>query len=70
MLLGYDEGGEIKFIFTDSTYLEKMYPKNTAKISNFWGSTHNLKELFVDKIEGRIDDYRVVDGQLVKKEVK
>ena len=73
MLIGYDGDGQIQFIFTDDAYLNRVFPNNSAKISNFWGvSSHNLKELFIknDEVEGNIEDYKVVDGQLVKREVK
>ena len=71
MLLGYDENGDIKFIFTDDDYLRSRYPNNTAKISNFWKVENlDLKELFTDDFTdlNNVHRYKVVDDKLVKKE--
>lgn len=68
MLIGYDDLGNIKFIFTDDAYLKTKFPNNTAKVSTFWGSSgKDLHELF---IEGTIDihNMKVIDGKLVKQE--
>jgi len=70
MLLGYDENGDIKFIFTDDDYLRSKFPNNTAKISNFWKvKDHGLKELFTDDFTGidNVPQYKVVDDKIVKK---
>jgi hypothetical protein len=73
MLLGYDKDGEIKFIFTDEKYLAKQFPKNTAKISNFWNvKDHGLTEMFIP-IEAFADwanyhDYKIVNGNITQKE--
>jgi hypothetical protein len=74
MLIGYDKEGEIKFIFTDEKYLDKVYPRNTAKVSDFWKHEHGLKELSIP-IAGWPDwdnyrNYKVVDGRLVLKDEK
>jgi len=72
MLLGYDQEGEIKFIFTDEKYLEKMYPKNSAMIKNFWNvKNHGLTEFFIS-INAFQDwnnhkQYKIIDGKIVKK---
>ena len=63
---------EIKFIFTDEKYLNKNYPNNSAKISDFWGNIdHNLVEMFVPiknfKDWKNIKNYKVVNGKLTKK---
>lgn len=71
MLLGYDKKGDIKFIFTDDDYLRSKFPDNTAKISNFWKvRDHGLKELFINDFSDldNIQQYKVVDGKLIKKE--
>ena len=72
MLLGYDKDGEIKFIFTDEKYLNKKYPNNSAKISNFWGTgNHGLTEFFVPIKAFREWDnaktYKIVNKVLTKK---
>ena len=73
MLLGYrKESGEIEFLFTDDSYLEKRFPDNSAKISNFWNNNeHGLTELFVSPQEfTNYNDYRlykVIDNQIIKK---
>lgn len=71
MLLGYDENGDIKFIFTDDDYLKSKFPNNTARISNFWKvKDHGLKELFIDDFSDldNIHQYKVIDDRLIKKE--
>jgi hypothetical protein len=72
MLLGYDNEGEIKFIFTDELYLEKKFPNNSAKISNFWGNReHGLTEFFVSvnvfNDTDNLKHYKIVEGRLTKK---
>jgi hypothetical protein len=73
MLLGYKkETGEIEFIFTDESYLEKRFPNNCAKISDFWNnSEHGLTELFISIKEfPNYNDYKlykVINNQLIKK---
>lgn len=71
MLLGYDEKGDIKFIFTDDDYLRSKFPNNTAKISNFWKvENHGLKELFTNDFKDidNVHQYKVIDDKLIKKE--
>jgi len=73
MLLGYNKQGEIKFIFTDEKYLEKKYPNNTAKISNFWGNVeHGLIEFFIPihifKDWDNSKNYKIVNGKITKKD--
>jgi len=73
MLLGYrKESGEIEFLFTDDSYLEKRFPNNTAKILDFWDNNeHGLAELFVSLQEfTNYNDYKlykVINNQIVKK---
>ena len=70
MLLGYDKDGEIKFYFTDDNYLKTYFPKNSAKISNFWKrANHGLKELFVDRFDDIVNVklYKVINNKVVKK---
>lgn len=72
MLLGYDKDGEIKFIFTDEKYLEKKYPNNSAKISDFWGTAkHDLTEFFVSihalKDWENLKHYKIIEGKVTKK---
>lgn len=73
ILLGYDpETGSINFLFTDSEYLEKMWPGGTAKIEHFWPNEEGrrLRELFVDRFPGdirHIRRYRVVNGGIRRK---
>ena len=72
MLLGYNpETGEIKFVFTDSSYLKKQFPNNTAKISNFWKYEHGLKEYFVEdenfKDFSKYQLYKIIENKIVKK---
>jgi len=72
MLLGYNQEGEIKFIFTDEKYLDKKYPNNTAKISNFWGTEkHGLTEFFISikdfKEWDNAKTYKIVNKKLIKK---
>lgn len=72
MLIGYDKDGEIKFYFTDDSYLKSQFPNNTAKVSNFWKVGYEgLTEMFIDtdKIEGDIKSYKVINGKLIKQEV-
>lgn len=72
MLLGYNENtGIIEFLFTDDAYLEKQFPDNSAKVSNFWkNDDHGLKELFVSKNDfsdyGNYKFYKVEQGKVVK----
>jgi len=74
MLLGYDKEGNIKFIFTDEKYLNKMYPNNTAKINNFWGNKHNLTEFFIPKLIFKdwenYKNYKIINQKLSLKENK
>lgn len=73
MLIGYNpKNGYIEFLFSDTSYLKKMFPDNTAKITNFWKiPNHGLKELFID--EKDFPDYmnyilyKVVNGKIVNK---
>jgi hypothetical protein len=68
MLIGYDKEGEIRFVFSDEDYLRSKYPKNSAKISDFWKiKNHGLKELFID-LRGisNIKSYKVINGKLAK----
>jgi len=72
MLLGYDKNGEIKFIFTDEKYLDKRFPNNSAKISDFWKvKKHGLKELHIPlamvKDFDDVKKYKVVEEKLVRK---
>ena len=73
MLLGYRKGtGEIEFLFTDDSYLEKRFPNNSAKISDFWNNNeHGLTELFISIQEfPKYNDYKlykVINGKIVKK---
>ena len=73
MLLGYrPETGNIEFLFSDSSYLKKQFPNNTAKISNFWKmDNHGLKEFFVDDKDFQDYNayklYKIVDNKIVKK---
>jgi hypothetical protein len=73
MLLGYKkETGEIEFLFTDDSYLEKRFPDNSAKISDFWNNNeHGLTELFISIKEfPNHNDYRlykVIDNKIIKK---
>lgn len=68
MLLGYNKEGIIEFVFTDDAYLAKQFPNNTAKITNFWGTSGaHLKELFIDLPKNFNEkEHRIVDGKLVK----
>lgn len=73
MLLGYNEiTGNIEFLFSDDTYLEKQFQNNTAKITNFWkNNNHGLKEFFIsnkyftDYLNYRL--YKIVDNKIIKK---
>lgn len=68
MLIGYDKFGEIRFVFSDEDYLKTRYPKNSAKISDFWKvKNHGLKEMFVNFKYADVKKYKVVGGNLVKK---
>lgn len=72
MLLGYDKKGNIKFLFTDSNYLAKRYPDNSAKISDFWkGIDHGLTEFFTTPTEfpdfQEYKNYKIVDNKIIKK---
>jgi hypothetical protein len=68
MLLGYNEKGEIEFMFTDEAYLTKQFPNNSAKITNFWGTAgSHLKELFIDIPQPfEPKSYKVIEGKLIK----
>lgn len=76
MLIGYNpKNNDIEFLFSDSVYLNKMFPNNTAHITNFWKiPNHGLIEIFID--EKDFPDYRnynlykIIDGKIVKKEEK
>lgn len=73
MLLGYDKtSGNVEFLFSDEDYLKKVFPNNSAKISNFWKCEHNLQEFFISKKEftdwGNYSKYKIVDNQIVLKE--
>jgi hypothetical protein len=72
MLIGIDAEGNIKFIFTDESYLNRKYPNNSAKVSNFWNTKHGLTEFFIDKKDfpdcRNYQNYRVMEGKLIKKE--
>ena len=74
MLLGYNKDGEIKFIFTDEKYLKNKYPNNSAKISNFWGSNHQLTEFFIPiqafKDWDNAKNYKIINGKIAQKEIK
>ena len=72
MLLGYNSNtGYIEFLFTDSDYLEKQFPKNSAKISNFWKFEHGLKEFFIDAKEfpefQNYRNYKIIDNKIIPK---
>lgn len=73
MLLGYkQETGEIEFLFTDETYLEKMFPGNSAKISNFWKmENHGLTELFISEKDfpncRNYQLYKVINNKMIRK---
>jgi hypothetical protein len=71
MLLGYDNVGEIKFVFSDEKYLDLKYPNDTAKISNFWGDNNGLMEFFISikafKDWKNIKNYKIVNNKLTKK---
>ena len=73
MLLGYkEETGEIEFLFSDSAYLEKKFPKNTAKITNFWKITnYGLKEYFTNSKQfpdfHNYKNYKIIDEKIIKK---
>lgn len=68
MLLGYNKDGVIEFVFTDDAYLHKQFPGNTAKVTNFWGTSgSHLKELFIDLPKNFNEkEYKVINGELVK----
>jgi len=76
MLIGYNpKNNNIEFLFSDTEYLNKVFPNNTAHITNFWKIVeHGLIEMFID--EKDFPDYRnysfykVIDGKLVKQENK
>lgn len=73
MLLGYNpKNNSIEFLFSDTNYLNRMYPGNKAHITNFWKiPNHGLVEMFIDERE--FPDYRnyklykVKDGKIVRK---
>lgn len=73
MLLGYKKDtGNIEFLFTDTEYLKKRFPENTAKISNFWkSSTHGLTEYFTDAKQFtdyiNYKNYKIFDNKIIKK---
>ncbi len=70
MLIGYNNEGDIKFIFSDDNYLKQRFPNNTAKISDFWKvKDHGLKEFFIDDFKdiNNIDDYHIVNTILTKR---
>ena len=72
MLLGYKkETGEIEFIFTDDSYLEKKFPNNSATISDFWNNEHKLTEFFISiKDFPFYNDYKlykIIDKKIIKK---
>ena len=71
MLLGYrKETGEIEFLFSDTEYLKKKFPNNTAKIINFWKiKDHGLVEYFIKDFKDfqNYKHYRIIDGKLIKK---
>jgi hypothetical protein len=70
MLLGIDSDKNIKFIFTDEGYLKKKYPKNSAKVSDFWKFDHGLAEVFLSQDEfpdyRNWQNYKIIDGKVVK----
>jgi hypothetical protein len=72
MLLGYKkETGEIEFIFTDESYLEKRFPNNSVTVSDFWNNEHKLTEFFISIKEfpfyNNYKLYKIVNGQIIKK---
>ena len=73
MLLGYRENtGEIEFVFTDTSYLKKQFPNNTAKISNFWKvDNHGLKEFFVETKDFsdfyNYKKYKIINNEIISK---
>lgn len=75
MLLGYNpKTGNIEFMFSDSSYLKRFYPNNTAKISNFWRNTnHGLTEIFIEERDypgiRNYQSYKIIDGKIIRKEV-
>lgn len=74
MLIGYNpKNGYIEFLFSDSDYLNRMFPKNSARIINFWKiKNHGLIEMFIDAKD--FSDYmnywmyKISNGEIVKKE--
>jgi hypothetical protein len=72
MLLGYNSDGDIKFIFTDESYLNNKYPNNSAKINNFWKiSNHGLKEFFISIKDfndyNNYPLYKIINNELIRK---
>ncbi len=71
MLIGYDPMGEIKFINTDTRYMERMESilGRPMEVSDFWKCTHELTSLHVSSTSlpdiGHLNRYRVVDGEIV-----
>ncbi|MFA5299833.1 MAG: hypothetical protein WC389_16740, partial [Lutibacter sp.] len=59
--------GTIKFVFTDDAYLKTKFPNHSAHISDFLGSGHNLKELFIDGNIDNIKNYQVLNGNLIRR---